>query len=585
MKAVVISSLVSSLLGLSGANLFAYKNMRAKKDGGHHDHPVNIVEQMLDAAGATPRKESAASTHFYDAAVKDHYTTSIATEKEPKWSQRYYVDTSFWKGEGSPVFLYIGGEGPQSAPSSRLFMWALAEEHGALMLSLEHRYYGESYPVEDMSDENLVFLTSAQALADVARFVTYINSYDPSSADESSSPALDLPASTASSKWVAFGGSYPGNLATWLKLKYPALVEGVVGSSAPVFAQYDYVQYAGVVGDALAYELIGGSSGCASTVGAATKALNDLVTSTTPYGTSDEIPEVLRPCSPMDNDLDLSTYQAELFGNFQGAVQYNDMGSSPRVTDLCAAMAAASEKDGATPLDAFAAATALFYNESAPFADRCIAANFQEDYVAPFLADTNFSGVGCNLTCASSRQWIYQSCNEFGYFQTTVASSDYDAASLPPSQVANPFSSFSALDVTNAGEAVCDAAFQLSEKGLTPYTGPKKNDKGPLANTDYGARHVEGLNITMPNGSMDPWHALSVVNGTDPFYESGSSQETTPGVAIVEIDGTAHCRDMYAPGTFEDVGIPDTTSVQWGHAVIAQNVAKYIGASTSKNKK
>ena len=123
MKAVVISSLVSSLLGLSGANLFAYKNIRAKKDGGHHDHPVNIVEQMLDAAGATPRKESAASTHFYDAAVKDHYTTSIATQKEPKWSQRYYVDTSFWKGEGSPVFLYIGGEGPQSAPSSRLFMW------------------------------------------------------------------------------------------------------------------------------------------------------------------------------------------------------------------------------------------------------------------------------------------------------------------------------------------------------------------------------------------------------------------------------------------------------------------------------
>ena len=91
--------------------------------------------------------------------------------------------------------------------------------------------------------------------------------------------------------------------------------------------------------------------------------------------------------------------------------------------------------------------------------------------------------------------------------------------------------------------------------------------------------------LLLSAGNMDPWHALSVVNGTDPFYESGSSQETTPGVTIVEIDGTAHCRDMYAPGTFEDVGIPDTSSVQWGHAVIAQNVAEYIGASTSKNKK
>ena len=45
---------------------------------------------------------------------------------------------------------------------------------------------------------------------------------------------------------MAFGGSYPGNLATWIKLKYPALLDGTVGSSAPVFAEYDYIQYAEV---------------------------------------------------------------------------------------------------------------------------------------------------------------------------------------------------------------------------------------------------------------------------------------------------------------------------------------------------
>lgn len=192
-------------------------------------------------------------------------------------------------------------------------MWTLAEAHSALMVSLEHRYYGESRPVPDMSIGNLKHLTSEQvsrpsvrsyqatpffktgqrplrnrsldhltleracadvlitgssrdcclspaaaclgcrlvfrlfkALEDAARFVAYVSAYSPNSDDALSTPPLSLQASTLASQWVAFGGSYPGSLATWLKLKYPRLLQGAVGSSAPVFAEYDYVQYAEV---------------------------------------------------------------------------------------------------------------------------------------------------------------------------------------------------------------------------------------------------------------------------------------------------------------------------------------------------
>ena len=41
-------------------------------------------------------------------------------------------------------------------------MWELAKEHKALMVSLEHRFYGESYPTDDMSVESLSYLTSEQ---------------------------------------------------------------------------------------------------------------------------------------------------------------------------------------------------------------------------------------------------------------------------------------------------------------------------------------------------------------------------------------------------------------------------------------
>jgi len=44
-------------------------------------------------------------------------------------------------------------------------------EHEALLVSLEHRYYGESQPFESWATENMEYLSSKQALADIAHFI------------------------------------------------------------------------------------------------------------------------------------------------------------------------------------------------------------------------------------------------------------------------------------------------------------------------------------------------------------------------------------------------------------------------------
>lgn len=65
----------------------------------------------------------------------------------------------------------------------------------------------------DVSDANLRFLTTEQALADVSHFVTHIksNSVTPGARD---SPV------------VVIGAHYSGSLAVWFRQKYPHLAQG-----------------------------------------------------------------------------------------------------------------------------------------------------------------------------------------------------------------------------------------------------------------------------------------------------------------------------------------------------------------------
>ena len=107
-------------------------------------------------------------------------------------------------------------------------MIELAERHGALILAIEHRFYGPSQPTGDLELASLRFLSSSQALGDIAHFHSH------------ATEVFKLPSAT---KWVAFGGSYPGMMAGWSRLKYPHLVHAAVASSAPVQASLEMPGY------------------------------------------------------------------------------------------------------------------------------------------------------------------------------------------------------------------------------------------------------------------------------------------------------------------------------------------------------
>merc|ERR1711983_345004 len=157
--------------------------------------------------------------------VLDHFNAI----DERTWQQRYWVNCEHYV-EGGPAFIMIGGEAaanPKWMTYGQWYKWA--EENGAAMFELEHRYYGKSHPTDNMS-----YLSSRQGLEDLGHFMTAMNN------------KYELTGS-----WITFGGSYPGSLSAWMSLRFPHLVAGSVSSSGPLFAKLDYFEYLQVVADAL----------------------------------------------------------------------------------------------------------------------------------------------------------------------------------------------------------------------------------------------------------------------------------------------------------------------------------------------
>jgi len=143
------------------------------------------------------------------------------------WKQKYLERMSYYQ-DGGPIFLLIGGEGNiqenkgymEDGPTQlygELAKWA--NDYHAAIFYLEHRYYGESIPIEYKTIEDFSWLSSRQALNDIAEFVQQMNQQQ-----------------NFTGPWITFGCSYAGSLATWMRYLFPHLIQGSIADSAPVEA-------------------------------------------------------------------------------------------------------------------------------------------------------------------------------------------------------------------------------------------------------------------------------------------------------------------------------------------------------------
>lgn len=191
--------------------------------------PIVPEDESLIAAAdsVTTTTGSAFFTQFLD-----HNDTSKGTFK-----QKFWWNSEFWAGPGSPIVFFTPGESA-AAPyvgylKNATITGLFAQEVKGAVIMIEHRYWGQSSPYDDLTAETLQFLTLKQAIADFVYFAKTVNL--PFDTNHSSN--------AGNAPWVFSGGSYSGALAAWTESTSPGTFWAYHASSAPVETIEDYWQY------------------------------------------------------------------------------------------------------------------------------------------------------------------------------------------------------------------------------------------------------------------------------------------------------------------------------------------------------
>lgn len=299
--------------------------------------------------------------------LKNHVNSS-----EETFDQRYCeVNTFEPSGPVSNVILYIGGEGDGlGAGGLSGHVASLASDLQATVFTLEHRYFGTSFPADSSTENYAKYLSLGEALGDLANFAKEMKSNN---------------ATLADSKWLLVGGSYPGMLSALARQEYPDVFHAALSSSGVVMATDDYKDFDLQIAVSLGHE-------CAAVARQARRALVQLVDEgkyewvAQQFGLGD-LPE-----------FDFSFVIGEIFTI---APQYGQRAQlcDPLVDTL---------KTRADPLEALA----KFSREY--FVPKICGGNVSATYSSAVMKKQ--SGMTENV---APRSWLWMCCNELAYWQTS----------------------------------------------------------------------------------------------------------------------------------------------------------------------
>lgn len=181
-----------------------------------HSFPVHLMQDVA------AEKSSADSANYkFEVQWFNQRLDHVNRQQLGRWWQRYFVYDKFSRLEQNyPLFVFCGGEqGDIYREWDHLgFMLKVARSHGAKVLWLEHRFFGQSVPFKGNDAfatrvDRVGLLSLEQSLADYAAIVRK---------HQGEGPVL------------TFGGSLSGTIAAMMRIQYPTVVDMAFASSAPI---------------------------------------------------------------------------------------------------------------------------------------------------------------------------------------------------------------------------------------------------------------------------------------------------------------------------------------------------------------
>lgn len=469
--------LLSSSLGLSGGLLSPPSGGKSRE----HLQEVGAMNLLQVAASPTGPGTSVWLGAQWFKQTLDHFKRSDSPDT---FDQKYFVDDTHYDGSG-PIILYINGEAPlYSAPGASSFTGHMAQQMKAMTIALEHRFYGDSHPFADMSTSSLRYLNGAQALLDLRNFRIKYN--------EQLGPRPD----GSEHKWLVVGGSYAGSLAAWSRSRFPHLFAAAHASSAPIEAVDTYTRFDVQLQQSL-------SSSCKDMVRQVNHAIDERLgpeNATSPLPSARAVKKLF-DAEALSND-DFSYLVADAVAI---AVQYGQKGK------LCDRLHQAA-LEGAGPdqmVEAFASyAKRVFYPT--------LETGKPEAYDGTYLQRDQIA------TEKNARQWLWQQCSEFGWFQTYPSDQHPSDSGLRLKRVDRKY--FSSL---------CQRAFGLST--LEPDVASVQGN--------YGGAKLNTSRIFFTFGRDDPWQSAWPEGSLSELSHAGGAGGAGR-MQRIECDDCAHCVDL-----------------------------------------
>jgi hypothetical protein len=175
---------------------------------------------------------------YYRDALVDHHNPDRGT-----YTLKYFEQSKHFGGPGHPIFVVLGGEDPMIDLLYPLIYENLGSLYGAYSMGIEHRFFGDSWPVpyDSFTNQDLIqLLTPEQFALDVVQLIQH----------KQSQFGCGPRGTPEYCPVMVVGGSYPGLMATVLRLNHGDVVDIAYAGSAPLylyshgvdgFAYYDKV--------------------------------------------------------------------------------------------------------------------------------------------------------------------------------------------------------------------------------------------------------------------------------------------------------------------------------------------------------